>query len=56
MSLEKRLASLEIGSIERLKVIASLNLGVRSEAAKRVIKKRYDRELRQLTIFTPKTG
>ena len=37
-------ASGEIGSIERLKCIASLNLGERSEAAKRVIYKREQRK------------
>ena len=37
-------ASGEIGSIERLKCIASLNLGDRSEAAKRVIYKREQRK------------
>lgn len=32
-----------IGSLERLKAIASLDLGKRSEAAQRVVNKRYQR-------------
>jgi len=34
----------DIGSLQRIKAIASMDLGKRSEAAKRVLKKRLDRQ------------
>lgn len=44
-SIENYLNSIgEKGSTERLKVIASMNLGHRSEAAKRICKKRERRK------------
>ena len=44
-SIEKYLDSIgEKGSIQRLEVIATMNFGERSEAARRVCEKRYRRK------------
>ena len=44
-NLEKYLDTIgEKGSIQRLEVIASMDLGMRSEAARRVCEKRYRRK------------
>lgn len=44
---ETHIRSFKLGSIERLKEIARLNIGIRSEAAKRVIEKRYLRSCKK---------
>jgi 20S proteasome alpha/beta subunit len=43
-NLNELLKGVEKGSVESLSIIANANVGERSEAAKRVLEKRYERK------------